>query len=1263
MNGEVSVVIIMLLVVTCGVVGYLFSTVRAAGIRDRRMRGFLPLCAAVFFWVAFTAVRTLADPKYLIIVLDAKMIFVCIVPYLCSWFFLNFSESKLAEYKPVRLALIILPALDIAVMLTNPLHFKYYTSYEHPEPPLGVLFWVHFALITLAILISYMSLLRYIIRNFRRYPLVLITGIGAVIPYALNVAYTFDSINFSYDVTSIGFVFTIFAFVYYSNAPRLHVAQMESLRSALAGIAKEPALSEGMLEETAAIIAKESCLALNTHRVAIWSVEEDPVKNTTILKNLNCYYAQTDEYTSLEDFDITGRVEYTAMLRSERLIVINDVRKPNVLSGMMDSYAPEICSLLDAPIHVGGKLAGVVCIEQDRSASYPEKREWSIEEQDFASSLADFMTLVVANAERGEIIKNKEANRRIRHMLDATPLACRLWSKDYEIFDCNDATVKLFGVKDKLEYISRYFDLSPEFQPNGRKSREYTYEILEKVFEEGRYVFEWMHQTADGEPLPVEITLVRISIEDEDVIAGYTRDLREQKQLIQDMHDTTAQLEAAAAEARNANSAKSDFLARMSHEIRTPMNAIIGMTELALRDEMPDAAREHILTVKQAGANLLSLINDILDFSKIEAGNLTILLSNYLFSSMLNDVISIIRMRLVDTPIRFAVNIDNNIPNALVGDELRIRQVLINVLGNAVKYTEKGFITFTVHCERFNGAGDYVDLVMEIMDSGKGIKQEHISSLFNEYAQFDMESNRGIEGVGLGLSITNSIVREMGGSISVYSEYGHGSSFTITLRQKVRDPEPIAAVTDPGNGLSVLVYERREIYANSIAHTLDNLGVRCIVVSTAQDLEARLAESDFTYLFLALALYEKSRDEIHRLAKRSEIVLLTEFGESLPNKNLTALSLPAHCLSIANLLNDESGDFEYVETDEHTARFAAPDAKVLVVDDIHTNLIVAEGLLAPYKMEVLLCKSGAEAIAELSSQDFDLVFMDHRMPDMDGIETTQRLRAMGGTEPYYRDIPIIALTANAIAGTREMFLENGFNDYLSKPMDIVKLNLVLERWIPRVKQNKTAEGVRGNNSEMKILFDVMGLDVKKGLLLTGGKAEVYLNVLTTFRDDGLDRINKIKECQETGNMQLYTTYVHALKSAAANIGADEVSRAAEALEKAGKRSDAVFIERNSERLIEDLKLLIEGIGSGIEYQKNHRKRSNAPPDAVLPKAVVQELKDAVTNFDAGAMNRITDQLQSLPLEESAMAEVRNISKCILLADYDDALMLIDTLLV
>ena len=684
---------------------------------------------------------------------------------------------------------------------------------------------------------------------------------------------------------------------------------------------------------------------------------------------------------------------------------------------------------------------------------------------------------------KAAMAKEQEAETRAKILLDASPVSCYLLGTDRQAIDCNQAAIRLFveepgkllletypDQKDfevcNLSYckvckhhgtymcfareylVANYRRTFLDYERNKEQIERLLTGWCEEALEERWQSFEFPFVTLYGEIIPCEVTIVPVKYQKGYGFAVYLNDLRERQKMRAEMRRREI--------AEEESQAKTRFLARMSHEIRTPMNAIIGMAELALRSSTLEAAREHIFTVKQAGTNLLSIINDILDISKVEKGKLEIVPVDYHFSSLLNDVISIIRMKIADTHHRFVVSVDSNIPNSLRGDEVRVRQVLVNLLGNAVKYTESGgFVSLHIRGEM--AGEDTVNLTIDVEDSGQGIKEEDQKRLFIEYTQFDREHNRNTEGTGLGLSITRHIIEAMDGSISVQSEYGKGSTFTVAFSQRVRFSKSLSHVEN-AREKSVLVYDMRDIYANSLVFAVDSLGVDSTLVFNDLDFLERLVNGKHTFAFLSFEMYKKNISAIQGLNTETKVVVLTEFGETVPEKNIAVLAMPVHSLSVASVLNGGQENLSYHGNTEFVVSFTAPTVNILIVDDVLTNLKVVKGLLSPYEMQVSLCKSGEMALEAVRASRFDMVFMDHLMPGMDGVETTAKIRKFGEENEYFLHMPIVALTANAVSGMREFFLENGFSDFMSKPVDVVKLNSVLEKWIPKEKRIKLTHG-------------------------------------------------------------------------------------------------------------------------------------------------------------------------------------------------------------
>lgn len=714
-------------------------------------------------------------------------------------------------------------------------------------------------------------------------------------------------------------------------------------------------------------------------------------------------------------------------------------------------------------------------------------------------------------------------------------------------------------------------------------------------------------------------------------------------------------------EAESASKAKSDFLSKMSHEIRTPMNAILGMSELILNEDITDTAREQAATIKQSGHHLLSIINDILDLSKVESGKLEIVNAGYLFHSTIHDVVSIIKMRMTDPKLRFTIYMQHDIPNELVGDEVRVRQILLNLLTNAVKYTKEGFFSLDITSEMIDS--DNILLIMKIKDTGIGIKPENMELLFGEFAQFDTEKNRNVEGTGLGLAITRNFVKLMGGTIEVTSVYGEGSEFIIRLPQQLggkNEASGYGAWPPDFRNERILLYGNTPIYMEYAAKTLKDLQTEVHIITDDSDLYNKLTENRWSHIFVEDDYAAAARHIVTTGDIETKVVIMSDSYDAKNGQNLPVLISPAYLISIVNVLSGR--DSMYFSDSQQMELFAAPEAKILLVDDIETNLKVGQGLLKPYGMNVDVCLSGKEAVDAVKAFDYDLILMDHMMPEMDGIETVSIIRSLAANmSEKYAKIPIIALTANAIVGAKEMFLLSGFNDFLSKPIEMSKLNGILAKWIPMEKQKPSGSVQSPIDEKDEAEITIPDVNVARGIALSGGSTESYLDTLSSFRKDGLKKISELAACLETANLTLYTTYVHALKSACANIGAGKLSEEAEILEAAGIKKDLQFISNSNDNFIVGLKKLLADINEVIAV--NTIKPDNVvSQDMDALKNVLETFKAAMETFDVETIDQTGEALRAFTQVSDIGESVNDILQNAFVGKYKQAAAQIDELL-
>lgn len=592
-------------------------------------------------------------------------------------------------------------------------------------------------------------------------------------------------------------------------------------------------------------------------------------------------------------------------------------------------------------------------------------------------------------------------------------------------------------------------------------------------------------------------------------------------------------------QAEQANIAKSAFLANMSHEIRTPMNAIVGLSDIIMEESKGRKVYEYTCDIKASAHNLLALINDILDLSKVEAGKMELVPTQYHVKSLVKEVLNMMDIVASQHGLMLESEYDMSIPCCYLGDESRIKQILINLLNNALKFTKKGHVKISVSGMQ-GETEDTECLIFRVEDTGCGIREEDFERIFENFKQIDSKRNRSAEGTGLGLSITRHLAELMQGTIKVESVYGEGSTFIVEIQQKIADARPLSEVPEP---------------------------------------EAR---------------------------------------KEMPLEP-----------------------------------FTAKGCKVLVVDDNLINRKVARSFLQTYGLEIIEAESGMEAIELVHRTQFDIIFMDHMMPMMDAIEAVQIIRRDCGENG--RLPVVIALTANAMEGVRENFLANGFQDFITKPIDRRAMHMALLKWIPeenRVAGGSWMDNLQANNDIFQKIT-IEGIDTDEMAVHYSGSLEEYNELLALYCLDGQRKLKVLQELWEERDYEGYGIEVHALKSASANVGAMRVSSRAKEQEKAVNRGDLTFVDSHASKLLAEYE---EQLGHIQDYLEKNRKEEsiNVIKKTIEKAELLQEMEsalDSLEDFQAKECAHKIEGLLECQLETDTEAALEKVKEQLKL--YED----------
>lgn len=653
------------------------------------------------------------------------------------------------------------------------------------------------------------------------------------------------------------------------------------------------------------------------------------------------------------------------------------------------------------------------------------------------------------------------------------------------------------------------------------------------------------------------------------------------------------------------------FLSNVSHELRTPVNMVIGISEVALGKALSPEIRNDIYSIKMAGKRLSGQINNIIDYTESVGGTLTAVQESYMITSVVNDVITMAALQNSRHKLELVFDIDPRVPSVLIGDAEKIIHILRILVENSLKFTEEGGVCLSIGFRRESYG---INLLIDISDTGIGMDSSQLGQIVDDFYQADSGSRRYAGGLGLGIPIARGLLHSMGGFVHFESREQQGLQVHITIPQGVEDETPCIVMPNASR-MCIACYFRpekysrdevRKYYDSMMLHLVEGLGVEGYQAHNFNGLLKLRREHNLTHIFIAQAEYMGNAPYYEELAESVQVAVIADKDFVLDaGSRLLVLRKPFFALSIVNLLSGQEQDNKFEDAQAAGRRpFTCPGVRVLAVDDEEMNLAVAKGVLGSYGMQVDICSNGRDAIECCTQTAYDIVFLDHMMPGFDGVETLRRIREIDNG--IYKDLPVIALTANTLSGAREMFRNEGFSEFIPKPIERLVLERVLRRVLPencirydmepvasKEPTRGTASGSEGQakregtksaaSLEKQLSGEAAeetgtvqaygslvraGINVGLGLDYCGGEEEFYREMLQMFHDQAQEKRAEIVSLYEGVDWKNYAIKVHALKSTALTIGAEELSCRAKELERAGKEGDTEYIRENHSLLLE-----------------------------------------------------------------------------------------------